>query len=154
MKFDKDKIICIILIVTVITVNTLIFANSFADVTASTQSSNAVTDVIAPDRDPEDETIELAIRKAAHLIEYAVLGIAVMGLVVYEKRIFKKSFYSISLFYVLAVAVLDEHIQSFSDRTSSTGDILLDFLGALIGFAIVLVIHFIFVKLKKRTYNI
>ena len=59
-------------------------------------------------------------------------------LLVYRiKKDYGVGLYATAFFYVLLVAVLDEHIQSFSDRTSSTGDILLDFIGSLTGFAAV-----------------
>ena len=98
----------------------------------------------------EKDYLELIVRKMAHLIEYAVLGIAVMLFVKCVEKDYLKRLYGTALFYVLFVAVLDEYIQGFSGRTSSTGDILLDFLGALVGFAFVFAILFVRKRLKNR----
>lgn len=89
----------------------------------------------------------------AHLVEYAALGSTVMLLVLSLRVDFGNKYFGIALFYTLIIAVLDEHIQSFSDRTSSTGDILLDFFGALIGFCFVLLAQFIIKKVKERKNN-
>ncbi len=141
------------LIIAILIVTSIIFFNSFEDIVESHHASDVVIDVIIPEQNSENENLELIIRKMAHLIEYAALGVAVMLFVKCIERDYRKKLYALALFYVLFVAVLDEHIQSFSDRTSSTGDILLDFLGAVVGFAIVLLIHFIcvkFIKMKER----
>ncbi len=120
------------------------------DIVASHQDSNIVIDVIISEPSAESDKLELIVRKTAHLIEYAALGMAVMLFVKRVEKDYCKKLYGAELFCVLFIAVVDEYIQSFSNRTSSTGDVLLDFIGALIGFALVLVIHFIYVKLKNR----
>jgi len=127
-----------------------IFGNSFAGYDMSHDTSNSISEIILPDKYSDSEKVLLIIRKMAHLIEYAALGMAVMQFAKYVEKDYRKKLYALACFYVLFVAVLDEHIQSFSDRTSSTGDILLDFFGALIGFAIVLVVHFIYEKFKNK----
>lgn len=139
-----------IMIAVTIIATVFIFGNSFAGYDMSHNTSDSVSEIILPDKYSDSETVLLIIRKIAHLIEYAALGISVMLLVKFIELDLGKKLYAVALFYVLFVAVLDEHIQSFSDRTSSTGDILLDFFGALLGFAIVIMIRFIYVKLKNR----
>jgi VanZ family protein len=133
----------------VIAITVFIFSNSFKGYDASRYASDAVSNIILPHEYATSETASLLVRKFAHLFEYAALGMAVMQFAKYVEKDYRKKLYALACFYVLFVAVLDEHIQSFSDRTSSTGDILLDFFGAIIGFAIVITIHFIFVKLKN-----
>lgn len=150
MRLRKGLIARIVMIIAIVAVTSIIFFNSFEDIVESHHTSGIVVDVIRPNENTEKDSLELLVRKTAHLIEYAVLGIAVMLFVKCIEREYKKRSYAAGLFYVLLVAVLDEHIQSYSDRTSSTSDILLDFFGALIGFGIALVIFFIYVKLKKR----
>ena len=150
MRLRKGLIARIVMIIAIVAVTSIIFFNSFEDIVESHHTSGIVVDVIRPNKNTEKDSLELLVRKTAHLIEYAVLGIAVMLFVKCIEREYKKRSYAAGLFYVLLVAVLDEHIQSYSDRTSSTSDILLDFFGALIGFGIALVIFFIYVKLKKR----
>lgn len=150
MRLRKGLIARIVMIIAIVAVTSIIFFNSFEDIVESHHASGIVVDVIRPNENTENDNVELLVRKTAHLIEYAVLGIAVMLFVKCIEREYKKRLYAAGLFYVLLVAVLDEHIQSYSDRTSSTSDILLDFFGALIGFGIALAIFFIYVKLKNR----
>jgi len=150
MNIRSGLIVRILMLIAIITVTLTIFFNSFKDIVASHQDSNIVIDVIVSEQSAESDGLELIVRKMAHLVEYAALGIAVMLFVKCVEKDYCKRLYGAALFYVLFIAVLDEHIQSFSNRTSSTSDIILDFFGALIGFAVVLVIHFIYVKLKKR----
>ncbi|MBE6933614.1 MAG: hypothetical protein E7462_00950 [Ruminococcaceae bacterium] len=150
MKFSQSlwQRTVMLVIITVITLG--IFINSCENTTVSYQSSGMIAQVIPSGDGADMVSREILVRKAAHLIEFAVLGIAVIGLVLFERSRFQRSVYGLALFYVLAVAVADEYIQSFSDRTSSTGDIVLDFLGALIGFGCVLLVHFIVRQMKKR----
>ena len=119
------------------------------DYVASHDASGNVA-VIFTDKVADKETLELIVRKSAHMIEYAFLGVPVicMSLRIYDR--YKKPLLGFSLFYVLAVAVTDEHIQSFSDRTSSTGDIILDFFGAMIGFLLGWILVRIYSVIKCR----
>ncbi|MBE6903054.1 MAG: hypothetical protein E7480_00400 [Ruminococcaceae bacterium] len=150
MKISKSLIVRIIIIIAIIVVTSVIFLNSSENIATSQQSSNAVIDVIVPNQNAENnKQINFLVRKAAHLFEFALLGALVMSLILNIKKAFKKHFFGNAFFYVLAVAVIDEHIQSFYERTSSTSDILLDFLGALIGFAIILILKLIINKLKS-----
>lgn len=93
---------------------------------------------------------DLVLRKIAHMIEYALLGISVIPLSIKINSRFKKSIIGFSFFFVLAVAVLDEHIQSFSDRSSSTSDIILDFFGALFGFLMGWLMIKVYEKIKQH----
>lgn len=138
-----------ILLAAVLGITLFIFGNSFLSYDLSHNTSNSVSEIILPDEYSHDESALTLIRKAAHLIEYAALGFFVMLLVTCIQKDFGKRLHAAASFYVLLAAVLDEHIQSFSDRTSSTGDILLDFLGALLGFSTVFVMQCAFRNLKK-----
>ena len=150
MNVRKGLIPSIMMIIAIVIVTFMIFFQSLGDYSASHHASDTITNVIVSGQDTEHDRVELIVRKIAHLIEYAILGIVVMLFVKCVERDFLKKLYGSALFYVLLVAVLDEYIQSFSDRTSLVGDILLDFSGALIGFLLVLAILFVQVKLKNR----
>ncbi|MBQ9860009.1 MAG: VanZ family protein [Clostridia bacterium] len=76
------------------------------------------------------------VRKAAHLFEYALLGAMAVCVLNQLKKRWGAAVYGFGLFYVLAVGVLDEYVQSFTNRSSLLSDVLLDFCGALIGMAI------------------
>ena len=83
-----------------------------------------------PSADPD--TLALyhgLIRKAAHVFEYAVLGILAV-------RAFRKTQHRVVLASVLVVliAFIDELNQSFNpSRTSTPWDVLLDVFGGLLG---------------------
>lgn len=149
MKENKEKIISIILIIITMFITAFIFINSLMDYNVSHNSSGAITGIIMPDNAVNYEILETIIRKLAHLVEYAFLGMAVMSLILNVRKQYKKTFYGFAFFYVLIAAVVDEYIQSFSDRSSSTGDILLDFSGAVIGFLIIILIFRFVIWLKQ-----
>lgn len=82
-------------------------------------------------------SVDYIVRKGAHLFEFCLLGIAVMHTVFVVGERFGRNVVGYGFFCVLMIAVIDEYIQSFSDRTSSVGDILIDFAGACVGFLFV-----------------
>lgn len=80
------------------------------------------------------------VRKCAHFTEYFMLGAACAGITAALAGRIASPYLWADLFAVLMVAVLDEFIQSFSDRTSQLADVLLDFFGGLVGFTVAIVI--------------
>lgn len=145
----RKTIVIYVSILCVVIATLLIFVNSTMDYESSHGMSGNVIDIIT-DNEEKKEPWELIVRKVAHMIEFAFLGLAVIVLTWNINSQFHKSLFGFSFFYVLAVAVTDEHIQSFSDRTSSTGDIILDFCGALIGFFIGWLIIKVYEKIKRH----
>ncbi len=133
---------CLILLIT-----SLILLNSTKDYETSHNLSANITEMVTKHDSENSREAEAFVRKFAHLAEFMLLGIAVMCLVQH----LKKNYYGGACFYVLSVAVIDEHIQSFSGRTSSTSDIMLDFIGFMIGFSIALLFVWIIklIKMKK-----
>lgn len=148
MNKRKYKYIALTVLTLIITL--FIFGNSFSGFDASHHTSESVSEMILPNKYASSEKVLLIIRKSAHLVEYAALGAAVWMLFNSIARDYGKSFFGTSLFYTLAVAVADEHIQSYSDRTSSTGDIILDFCGAVIGFFVGWLVIKIYTYIKRR----
>lgn len=88
-----------------------------------------------PSIDPKvklQQTLSYVVRKSAHVIEYFTLGVLLyLTFRTFNVSVTNQSIYA--LFVVLLCAVLDEYFQSFFDRTSSIGDVLLDFSGGLVG---------------------
>lgn len=121
----------------VILLTVFILFNSTKGNQKSHEISNAITEIIDINKSGADASKSINVRKIAHVVEFSALGMAVICLSIFCYRVFNVKTYGTAFFYVLAVAVADEHIQSFSDRSSSTSDIILDFFGALIGFCIV-----------------
>lgn len=149
LKLTKHwKIIAFVLAIVCSTL--FIISNSLMDSEASHGVSNGVIELLIPEKYQDSSAVSFVVRKAGHLIEFAILGTIVMSLALFLQREKGKSFIGYALFYVLSVGVMDEHVQSFSDRTSSTDDIFLDFCGALLGFAVAVAIRFLVSKLKDR----
>ncbi len=140
----------IMLISCVILLTAFIFLNSGMDYTASHDSSQHIVSIISPDAEMQTESVEILIRKAAHLVEFAFLGAVVLCLAKEISNTYGVNTLGFACFYVLAIAVADEHIQSFSDRTSSTYDIILDFIGALIGFLAVWLVMKVYGVIKRK----
>ena len=76
------------------------------------------------------------IRKAAHVIEYAVLAFTATFAAKQMRMFCGRPFVAHTVLYVLVVAVTDEFIQGFVGRTSAVSDVLIDFGGALVGLGI------------------
>ena len=144
-------------IAAIILITSVIFYNSFVDIDLSHQASNSVVNAIHPMENYQKEdyiehgNLEVLVRKMAHIIEYAALGIAVILFVRFVEKNYQKKWYATAFFYVLLVAVLDEHFQGFSGRNSSTDDILLDLGGGLLGGCVGFGIYAFFAKLKARS---
>lgn len=155
----KNKITIILLSAIIVFITAFAFYNSAKSFKTTHAESEAVVEVINPvfeskKIDVGQEALRLYIRKSAHIIEFALLGAAVMCLVLHIKRQYHKSFFGFAFFYVLMVGVTDEYIQSFRDRSSLVSDVVFDFMGAMIGFvltfAIVKTVCIIIKKYKIR----
>lgn len=92
--------------------------------------------------------ISVYVRKTAHFIEFASLGVLTSLLLVY-KRISLSKLRDI-LFIGIMIALLDETIQIFSHRTSSVSDVWIDAAGFMIGTAAVLFIKYLQLKKRKK----
>ena len=155
MNHGKRVLVLIILIAIVIASTAFILGNSLMDRDSSHGTSGVITSIVTDTEDEyEWDRVDLIVRKIAHLVEYAVLGACGSLLCVFIHSLYGSKIYCYLISYSLFIAVLDEHIQSFSDRGSSTSDILLDFLGSIIGFASVIAIYFaIAYFIKKNRKN-
>ena len=149
----KSKITSCILLVSIITITVFILTNSLKDNEASNSSSMNITDMIISDSDAANESMNTLIRKMAHIVEFFVLGVATIAFAMHIRKNGEKHLFGYALFYVLAVAVADEHIQSFSDRTSTTDDIILDFCGGLIGFFSAWLIALVYRKIRQQSHK-
>ena len=88
-------------------------------------------------------------RKLAHFVEFFVLGVLTFTNILIIRKEYQKSYVGCGLFFVLLIAVTDEFIQSFTGRTSSVKDVLIDFSGA--AFGLLTVILFTFLKRKMNS---
>jgi len=148
-------------LVLVLIVTLFIWSNSIKNAEISLSESGVVVEVVEPALQPilksEGEelrnTVSFIVRKTAHFLEFCALGFVASGLVSSIRKLFGKEFMFFTAFYTLAVAVIDEYIQSFSDRSSMVQDVFIDFSGALFGMLCFTVARFligkVFHKMRK-----
>lgn len=119
-----------------------IFSNSLKNGEESNAQSAPIVEVVEEILDPEDKvptkTFNFLVRKAAHLTEFAVLGLVLGGQIWCINGIRHGNGYHVwlivqGLMVGFVIAVADEYIQSFTDRTSSITDVLIDMIGVVIG---------------------
>lgn len=94
----------------------------------------------------EDSTLSFLVRKAAHFSEYALLGAELYAAVLLLE---KKSITAVP-FAVLLTAVIDETIQIYAGRTSSTVDVLIDLCGGIAGILFTLLCALIASRIRKK----
>lgn len=137
-----------------VAVTVFIFSNSIESPEDSSSASSFVANMLRPlfeiFVDTTKFNFELFVRKLAHFVEFAALGVSVGCMTRYGEKLFRKHFRGYSLFYLLAIAVLDEFIQRFFERGSSVSDVLLDFSGAIFGVTVIN-LALLCVKKLKRT---
>ena len=94
-----------------------------------------------------------AVRKLAHLAEYALLGAHLAFLPLLFPLPLRKSI-PLGLLFGLLIASLDEGIQYFvPGRGASARDVLLDFVGCLLALFSVLFLFFLISKVRRRKRN-
>ena len=90
---------------------------------------------LIPDIAPETiRSVQFAVRKAAHVVEYAVLAALLLRAIRGERTELRLPSAVLAVALAVAWAVLDEYHQSFvASRTGSPGDVLIDTAGAVLG---------------------
>ena len=130
-----------------------IWLNSCLSGEVSGAQSGRVTAWLLSILDPQGkmdvDAFHYFVRKSAHFLGFAVLGVLVGGLFGRMEALTQRRFRSLPVLMVLLVAVLDEYIQFFSGRGSMVTDVVLDFSGGLTGFAAVEIFVFLRRKIKK-----
>jgi VanZ family protein len=138
----KKKNTSFIMILLIIINILFILLNSLAPGSVSNAFSGYFAEKIKYVLDPENKysyhLINGIIRKAAHFTVFAMLGAETMLLHIINR---KPRLFTL-LFILLSVAVADETLQSFSDRTDSIRDVILDFSGAVLGMAAMVIIYY------------
>ena len=136
MKTRNSVILVLFLLLSVL-ITVFVFGNSMKNSAASNADSDSFIALFEPLLERltwiSDSDYSKVIRKTAHFVEFFALGFfygGVMCLLIPKKGNLR---FPAVLFVVLLAAVTDEYIQSFTDRTSSVKDVLLDFSGALVG---------------------
>lgn len=154
MKHKFSIAVCVILIV--LTVG-FVFNNSAKPTAESQQASEVVAETIegiAQKTDAGDTKVSSTsvqyLRKAAHAVEFFVLGVelAAFSVIVGRRKYNFQKFWNV-LSVALAVAVADESIQIFSGRGPKVRDVLIDLGGAAVGISLTLLVHYIWISCRK-----
>ena len=149
----STKIILIIFVVIVCLV-AFIFCNSAEEQKESAEKSTGILKLIIETFNIEDSakinSLHKAVRKTAHAIEFAALGVLLSVFFRKFERRNGRKYISLPMFVGLLVGVIDEFIQSFNDRSSEVGDILIDFGGVLFGLFITMWIYSIVDKKRRE----
>ena len=154
----KPKYMIFVLILLTVSVNIFIFYNSLQDSAASHAQSGKIEAIVEPivEAIVGEETefdVKWFVRKSAHLFEFAVLGLMSTLLVWVMNLFLNKDLFPYCFFYLLSIAVIDEYIQSFTGRTSSVSDVLIDFTGALIGLSVCRIVLYVLERKVKRLHG-
>ena len=137
MEKARQRQITIFAVLSVLVIG-FIFGNSLPSIEESRAQSGILVELLRRILDPFEKWPEAEfhrfVRKMAHLTEFGLLGACLGGLTDGLKPDFWRSVYMFFvLFSVLAVAVTDEFIQSFTGRGSMVADVVLDFAGGTLG---------------------
>ncbi len=151
MKVYRTRQIAVFSVLT-LCVAAIIFWNSLQNAQQSNGLSDGVLTAVKPILSPlfggSEEAMDFFVRKSAHFIEFAVLGLCLGGIADgICVHFWRTSLAFFPLFATLSAAVTDEFIQSFSDRTSAVKDVILDFCGGLFGLAAIILV---FAALRSR----
>jgi len=133
-----------------------IFSNSLQDGTSSISVSDSIASGVKPLVDPSEKIdfskFQMIIRKLAHAIEFCALGASLGGLMYSIQQAEKQRCrVFMILFWALGTATADEYIQSFTGRTSSVEDIIIDFSGAVVGIILTSLAVIVINKVRRNT---
>jgi len=141
-KPTKRQMIALLLILCTLGAQLFIFSNSLKGGEESAKQSGAVVEVVRPSVEqilpavkvePTEDNVVRFVRKAAHFLEFALLGFLCCVTARYFTK--KKSvFLTVPFGYCVLTALADEGIQLFSQgRAGRFTDVLIDSGGALTG---------------------
>ena len=130
-----------------------IWGNSLLDGKQSAKLSNGIVAMDSSTQDKgidELEALQKLVRKAAHLAEFACLGM-LLTWGCYLAGTKGVSLYTLPLFGGMTAACIDETIQHFvAGRTSDLLDVWMDEAGALMGMMLFLLGHHVWKKYKCK----
>lgn len=147
----QHKVIAVILIILIILTLAFIWGNSLATERKSKEQSQKVLDDVKSALETVVGTGNATnhlIRKLAHFIEYAVLGIVFTLLFALRGRLNKQGIVNCAFIGFLA-ALTDETIQLFTDRGSQVQDVWLDFIGYSAGILVTAIVVKLIMRVRK-----
>ena len=156
MRLTVKNIARIVLLTLIVATLAFIFVQSVLPPEKSSEQSDKVSDIveeIIPPETPVGDYVQTNVRKIAHFVEFAALGVWVALYIVgfYRRRTVALASYAAALI----VALFDETIQIFSGRGPEIKDVWIDFLGYLTSFTLVIIASFVVMlvikKIKSKT---
>ena len=129
-----------------------IWGNSIGSAPKSQSESRRVLEYVKPILEPvvgADNVTDHLVRKIAHFAEFGALGCELAALLVVRRRAHLQGVAN-CLFAGLSVAVIDETMQTFSNRGSQVQDVLLDFGGVCAGIAFILLINWLVILTRTK----
>ncbi len=149
MSINKTVILHIVWIVLVLLWCGYIFSNSLTPAEQSSEKSQGVLETVEEIIHKYDEDVELShhfVRKAAHFIEFFVLGVLLsLSGTVWSSSLSRLMLHSAAA--GLIIALIDETLQLFvKGRDSSVVDVWLDFSAVIVAH----LLFFVFVIIVKR----
>ena len=131
-----------------------IFTQSMLPQEQSAQQSDKVGDIleeIIPPETPVGGYVQENVRKIAHFVEFAVLGVWVaLYLILFLK---KYVYAALSYLFALVLALFDETIQIFSGRGPDVIDVWIDFAGYASFFTLVFLLSILVIFIYERRKN-
>ncbi len=146
MAVKRNTLIHVVLIVVLVLTVGYIFSNSLPDQQTSTVQSENVSDAVQSVLGTlagNPATFGSRIRKLAHLVEFALLGLELALL-------FRRRLCLPPVFVALLVALMDETVQIFTKRGPQVQDVWLDFVGGCIGLAVGWAAYRLYGWLRKK----
>ena len=127
--------------------------NSMQSGEESHARSEKVADLLRPILDPmgrmKNSEYHIFVRKLAHIFEYTVLGMCIGGMFIVLRILTGKRFCFLPIITAVAIAVLDEYVQSFHGRSGRVKDVLFDSVGALVGLFCVALVEYLIRKILQ-----
>lgn len=121
-----------------------IFGNSLRSRAESSTQSLGWVALLRPYLDPagrlSEDMFHSLVRKMAHFAEFFALGVSIGGFSINLGRLRERLYVALPLLLVLAAAVCDEWIQTFTGRAGMVSDIVLDSCGGLTGLMLVAIL--------------
>lgn len=149
----KRKISIIVLSILIFLTLSFIWGNSMVSKGASGQGSSSIFQkIVKPITDflfGKDNFTHAHFRKTIHAVEFFVLSLEIVGLYLLINKLHGVNYFTIFT-YGIFVAVIDESIQILSNRGAMVVDVLIDYLGYVIGVALCYLVVFICNKLKRK----
>lgn len=153
-KPDRRGVALILLWLATAATLCFIFSNSIVSREESGATSHGIAaflqSILDPNQKIDPDLFHTLVRKLAHFTEFGLLGVE-LALIrrLSVGRVFGVGWFSLA-FALLAVANIDEFIQSFTGRGSQVSDSLIDFAGGIAGTVAVAVAYWLILGIAEK----